>query len=180
MNEKRTFWICLLALIVVLPFAFAVRAWEDLRKSQWLSGDAGEIVVEDGAKQAFAGAGWKLLDIRRLPGRAKEARVILAEIEASPTDAAVLSQGACLVRLFDGEGRRFEPVTLTEPIVRKMYPEAAEKPRCGVLAFADARNGTAIRMVESFVVPAEARDLSLRIEFPGASEETLVFKWKRS
>ena len=84
------------------------------------------------------------------------------------------------VRLIDGKGRQFEPVTLTEPIVRKMYPEVAERPRCSVLAFADAKAGTAVRMAESFIVPAEARDLSLRIEYPGASDETLVFKWTRS
>ncbi|WP_077962986.1 hypothetical protein [Ensifer adhaerens] len=179
MSEKRTFWTCLLVLIVALPAAFVVRAWESLRESQWLAAGRAEIVVADGAPQAFAGGQWKLLDMRRLP-RTDDARVILAEFEASPTEPAILSQGACRVRLVDGKGRRFEPVTLTEPIVRKMYPEVAERPRCGVLAFADAKDGAVVRMAESFIVPADARDLLLRIEFPGASDETLVFKWTRS
>ncbi|MBK5571066.1 hypothetical protein [Ensifer sp. SSB1] len=179
MSEKRTFWTCLLALMVVLPLAFVVRAWESLRESRWLSTAKAEIVVEGGVKQAFAGGQWKLLDMRRLP-RTDDARVILAEFEASPTDRAVLSQGACLVRLIDDKGRRFEPVSLTEPIVRKMYPDVAEWPRCGGTAFSDAKDGAAVRMAESFIVPAEARDLSLRIEFPGASAETLIFKWTRS
>lgn len=179
MSEKRTFWICLLALVVALPLAFVVRAWESLREGHWLATQKAETVVEDGARQAFAGGQWKLLDMRRLP-RSNDARVILTEFEASPTDPAVLSQGACRVRLIDSEGRRFEPVTLTEPIVREMYPEVAERPRCGVLAFTDAKTGATVRMAESFIVPAEARDLSLRIEFPGASDETLIFKWTRS
>lgn len=179
MSEKRTFWTCLLALIIALPVAFVARAWDSLLESQWLAGGSAEIVVEDGAAQAFAGGQWKLMDMRRLP-RTDNARVILAEFEASSTDLAALSKGACRVRLIDGKGRQFEPVTLTEPIVRKMYPEVAERPRCSVLAFADAKAGTAVRMAESFIVPAEARDLSLRIEYPGASDETLVFKWTRS
>jgi hypothetical protein len=179
MSEKRTFWVCLLALVVMLPLAFVVRAWESLRESHWLAANRTEIVVEDDAARDFAGGTWRLLDMKRLPG-ANDARVILAEFEASPNDPAVLSQGACRVRLIDDKGRRFEPVTLTEPIVRKMYPEAAERPRCGVLAFADTKNGAVVRMAESFIVPAEARDLTLRIEFPGASDETLIFKWTRS
>ncbi|WDZ80568.1 hypothetical protein PWG15_22565 (plasmid) [Ensifer adhaerens] len=179
MSEKFTFWICLLALVVALPLAFAVRAWENLREGHWLATHKEEIVVEGGVGQAFAGGQWKLLDMRRLP-HTDDARVVLAELEVSPTDPAVLSQGACRVRLIDGKGRRFEPVTLTEPVVREMYPEAAERPRCGITALAGAQNGAAVRMAESFIVPSEARDLSLRIEFPGASDETLIFKWTRS
>lgn len=179
MSEKRTFWTCLLALIVALPLAFVARAWESLGESQWLAGGSPEVVVADGAAQAFAGGQWKLMDMRRLP-RTDDARVILTEFEASPTDLAALSKGACRVRLIDDKGRRFEPVTLTEPIVREMYPEVAERLRCSVLAFTDAKAGSPVRMAESFIVPAEARDLSLRIEFPGASDETLVFKWTRS
>ncbi|MGE6785484.1 hypothetical protein ACQKGL_23475 [Ensifer adhaerens] len=179
MSEKRTFRTCLVALIVMLPLAFVVRAWESLRESQWLAIGKVDIVAEDGTPQAFAGGQWKLLDMRRLP-RSDDARIILAEFEASPTDPAILSQGACRVRLVDGKGRRFEPVTLAEPAVRKMYPDVADRPRCGALAFTDAKGGAAVRMAESFIVPAEARDLSLRIEFSGASEETLVFRWTRS
>lgn len=179
MSERRLFWTCLLALVAVLPLAIVVHAWDSLRQMPVFTGKH-DIVVEGGAVQPYAGGQWKLADLKRLPGPSDEARIVLAEFETEPRDLAMLAQSACRVRLVDAEGRRFEPLMLSEPIVREMYPEVAERPRCSSLAFANAGNAGTVRMAESFIVPAKASDLSLVVEVQGGEVGVLVFKWKRS
>ncbi|KQY79050.1 hypothetical protein ASD52_04335 [Ensifer sp. Root142] len=179
MSERRLFWTCLVALVAVLPLAIAVHAWDSLHEMPLFSGKR-DIIVESGVVQPYAGGQWKLADLKRLPGPSDDARVVLAEFESEPKDLAMLAQSACRVRLVDAEGRRFEPLMLTEPIVREMYPEVADRPRCSSLAFANAGNGGTVRMAESFMVPAKASDLSLVVEVLGADDGAMVFKWKRS
>ncbi|WP_429126589.1 hypothetical protein [Ensifer sp. 4252] len=168
-----------MALVAVLPLAIVVHAWDSLRQMPFLTGKR-DIIVESGVVQPYAGGQWKLADLKRLPGPSDDARVVLAEFETVPKDLAKLAESACRVRLVDAQGRRFEPLMLSEQIVREMYPEVADRPRCSSLAFANAGNGGTARMAESFIVPAKASDLSLVVEVLGADDGALVLKWKRS
>ncbi|WP_457580192.1 hypothetical protein [Ensifer canadensis] len=168
-----------MALVVVLPLAIVVHAWDSLRQMPFFSGKR-DIIVERGVVQPYAGGQWKLEDLKRLPGPSDDARVVLAEFESEPKDLALLAQSVCRVLLVDAQGRRFEPLMLSEPIVREMYPEVAERPRCSSFAFANAGNGGAVKMAESFMVPAKASDLSLVVEVLGADDGALILKWKRS
>ncbi|MDK1374346.1 MULTISPECIES: hypothetical protein [unclassified Sinorhizobium] len=179
MSERSRYWICLLALVGVLPLAIVVNAWDSLREA-WSANEGSHFVVESGASRTHGGAVWRLADMKRLPGSSKEARIVLAALEALPDDPSILAQTNCVVRLVDAEGRRWEPLSMTEPTVRETYPEIAERPRCSALAFAGSQRGNPVKMVESFVVPANARDLSLSVEFTGAGDDVLLFKWTSS
>ncbi|WEX74200.1 hypothetical protein PYH37_001589 [Sinorhizobium numidicum] len=175
-SESGRYWRSLAALAIVLPTAIAVHSWSSLK--EWRARHGGTpAIAETGQAGAYAGAQWRLVNLKRLPGPSDDARVILVEFEAHLDDPAVLSESPCQVRLTDAAGRQWEPVRMTEAIVRKMYPEAAERPRCSATASAGAGKGAMVRMAENFIVPAGAKDLALVITIVGARPKSLLLKW---
>jgi hypothetical protein len=175
MSERRRYWRSVAALAIALPTAIAVHSWESFH--EWRAQDGGPpTVVEKGQAGAYSGAEWRLVNLRRLPGSSDDARVVLVEFEAALDNPASFAENPCTVRLTDETGRIWEPVFLTESIVRKTYPEAADKPRCNAAALTSAAKGARLEMAESFIVPASARDFALRVEVMHSRPESLLLK----
>lgn len=171
-GERRRYRLGLAALVVVLPAAILVHSGDGvvdlLRRTL-----SEPIVVERGAAQDYAGAMWRLGALTLLPGELPDTVVILAEFDASVTDAAHLQEaGPCTVALTDASGRRWEPLFLPEPAVREARPDAADKPRCGAF---DGAGGT-ITMAESFVVPESAEGLALSVTTAGELPDRLLLR----
>ncbi|MEO9339782.1 hypothetical protein ABFT80_20360 [Mesorhizobium sp. SB112] len=172
-GERRRYWLSLAALIIILPSAILIHSGGNLLE-WWRQSTHEPIVVERGAAQNFAGANWRLTALTRLPGGIPGTAVILAEFEATVDDPAQLqSVGICEVGLVDNQDRRWEPLFLTEQVVRRTKPEAADKPRCG--SFENTDRNT-VRMAESFVVPEDAKELSLSATFQGTLPKYLLFR----
>lgn len=173
-GERRVRWFCLAALAVALPAAILVHSRGDLLD---LLREAMRepVVVERGEAQPYGGADWRMTELTRLPGELPGTVVILAEFEAAAIGPARLREAVpCVVALTDDRGRRWEPVFLTEPAVRRTRPDALEKPRCG--AFEGSEEDGPIMMAESFLVPEDARGLSLSVALAGASPDRLLFR----
>lgn len=162
------------ALVVVLPAAIVVHSSGDLidrlRRSL-----RDLLVVERGDAQDYAGAGWRLTEMTRLPGELPGTVIVLAEFEAAVADAGRLRGAApCMAMLTDDRGRRWEPPFLPERAVRQARPDAVDKPRCG--AFDGAVAGGTLAMAETFAVPEDARGLALSLTMTGALPDRLLFR----
>jgi hypothetical protein len=175
MTERRGYWLSLAALLVVLPATIAVHSWDSV--AAWRSRyDRDPIAVASGATQSYAGAEWQLTSLSRLPGRSPDETVVLAQFEAAVGDAALPADSRCQVVLTDAEGRRWQPVFLGERIVRKMHPEAVDKPRCMTTQFQTLAKGSRAKMAETFIVPDAANGLALNVTMTGALPQYLVLK----
>ena len=175
MGERRSYWLSLAALVVVLPVAILVHSWGSLSQ-WWASNNRDPIIAERGAAQRYAGAEWRLTGLSVLPGGAADRAVVLAEFEAKIEDPASLLESPCIVALTDAGGRRWQPRFTSERIVRELRPESAEKPRCGGLAFEGAQAGAVARMAETFVVPAKVEGLALSVIMPNALPGNLILR----
>ena len=172
-SERRRYWLSLASLVVVLPVAIVVSAWDNL--SEWRRGQLRTpIAVERGATQGYAGAQWQLTGLTRLPGATPETALIVAEFDAAVDEPALLQAGPCAIALTDDKGRRWLPVFLSGRAVRQGRPAAADKPRCYGLSRAE--KGKTVSMAETFTIPESAAGLALSITIGGARPAYLVFK----
>lgn len=171
---RKSYWLSLAALVVVLPVAIVVHSQGELIQSL-RAAFRSPIDVEKGASQSYAGADWRLTSLTQLPGALPATTVMLAEFEATVRDARLLSDSfPCKIALTDGRGRRWNGNFLYDPVVRKARPDAASLPRCGS---ADGiKPGDTIRMAESFVVPKDADGLMLSLALFGGMPDTLLLK----
>jgi hypothetical protein len=174
MTERRRYWLSVAALAVVLPTTVAVHSWGSATE-WWSRNNRDPIAVATGATQSYAGAEWQLTSLSRLPGNRPDAVVILAQFEAR-VDTEFEAGNFCGVALTDTEGRRWQPVFLSERIVRKMHPEAVDKPRCMGTQFETLAKGSRVKMAETFVVPDAASDLALNVTMTGALPQYLLLK----
>jgi hypothetical protein len=175
MTERRRYWLSLAALAIVLPATIAVHSWDSA--TEWRKRyDRDPLTVAAGATQSYARAEWQLTSLSRLPGNRADAVVVLAQFEATVGDAALPSDSRCQVALTDAEGRRWQPVFLSERIVRRMHPEAVDKPRCMTTQFETLAKGSRAKMAETFVVPDDANGLALNVTMTGALPQYLVLK----
>ncbi|MDQ6434858.1 hypothetical protein RB623_12445 [Mesorhizobium sp. LHD-90] len=171
-SSRRGYWLCLAGLLVALPAALAVKSWGSVR--EWRAQNLRTAVeVTDGQPVRYAGAEWTFSGLRKLHGG--ERTIVLAEFEALPDDPAALGQVPCDVQLTDGLGRSWSPHFLTDPIVRKSAPRAAEKRLCGGPTFEETPKGTKAEMAATFVVPASAENLSLTLTMASARPQYLRF-----
>jgi hypothetical protein len=174
-SERRRYWMSFAGLAIALPVAVLVHSWESI--AAWRAGNEHDPVMVGREKsESYAGAEWRLTTLSRLPSSSAEQVVVLAEFEARIEEPNLLTEGLCAVVLTDAEGRRWQPAFLIEPIVRKMHPETADKPRCGGLAFRNAGKGGTASMAETFVVPATANGLALSVTVPSARPRYLLFR----
>ncbi len=80
----------------------------------------------------------------------------------------------CFVTATDAEGRSWSTLYVSNQVIQKLKPEAADKPKCYDLA---NENGSApVRIVESFLVPENVGELSLSLSMLGKQPEHLVLK----
>jgi hypothetical protein len=174
MTERRRYWLSLAALAVVLPATVAMHTWGSATE-WWSRNNRDPIAVAAGATQSYAGAEWQLTSLSRLPGNRADAVVVLAQFEAT-VDTEFEAGNLCQVALTDAEGRRWQPVFLSERIVRKMHPEAVDKPRCSTTQFETLTKGSRAKMAETFIVPDAANGLALNVTMTGALPQYLILK----
>lgn len=173
-TEKRQYWLSLAALAVVLPATVALHSWESV--AEWRKRHHGDpIAVAAGATQNYAGAEWQLTSLARMPGNRADAVVVLAQFEVT-VDTEFPAGNFCQVALTDADGRRWQPVFLSERIVRQTHPEAVEKPRCSTTRFETLTKGSRVKMAETFIVPDAAKDLALDVTMTGALPQYLVLR----
>jgi hypothetical protein len=173
-TEKRQYWLSLAALAVVLPATVALHSWESV--TEWRKRHHTDpIAVAAGAAQSYAGAEWQLTSLSRMPGSRADAVVVLAQFEAA-IDTEFEAGNFCHVALTDADGRRWQPVFLSERIVRQMHPEAVEKPRCSTTRFETLTKGSRVTMAETFIVPDAAKDLALNVTMTGSLPQYLVLR----
>lgn len=173
-GERKSFWICLTLLIITLPLAAFVGSDGGLLR--WIEQNLQEpIVVPRGNVQAYGGGNWKMVALERFPGTLPETNIVLAEVDVTIQDADQLKQLIpCFMTVTDTEGRRWSTLYVSTQTIRKLKPEAADKPKCYDLA---NENGSGpVRLVESFLVPSNAGNLSLLLTMLGKQPEHLVLK----
>ncbi|WP_309082898.1 hypothetical protein [Chelativorans sp.] len=174
-SERRAYWGSMAALGLVLPAAVLAHSWGSL--AEWYDRHGREpILVEGGVSPIYAGAAWRLVYLKRLPGPSAKAAVVLAEFEARVGKDTASMAGMCRIRLTDADGRLWAPTFTLEPIARKAYPGIEERPLCGGPAFAEAGPGGKVDMVATFLVPHDAVDLALLIGLAEAEPDTLLLK----
>lgn len=173
-HPRKSYWLSLAALAVVLPVAIVVHSQGEL--IQWLrAAFRSPTTVENGASQSYAGADWRLTGLARLPGALPGTTVVLAEYEAAVEDEARLRDSfPCKLALVDDRGRRWKGTFMVDPVVRKTRPDAAQKPHCGTAEA--SRKGDTIRMAESFVIPQDADGLMLSLALYGGMPDSLLLK----
>lgn len=173
-TEKRQYWLSLAALAVVLPATVALHSWESV--TEWRKRHHSDpIAVAAGATESYAGAEWQLTGLSRMPGSRVDAVVVLAQFEVA-VDTQFEAGNFCHVALTDADGRRWQPVFLSARIVRKMHPEAVDKPRCSTTQFETLTKGSRTKMAETFVVPDAANGLALNVVMTGALPQYLILK----
>ncbi|MFQ0812819.1 hypothetical protein AVM02_01310 [Brucella anthropi] len=173
-GERKSFWLCLVLLVITLPIAAFVGS--DGALLRWIEQKLQEpVVVPRGNVQAFGGGEWKLVALDRFPGTLPETNIVLAEVEVTIQDADQLKRLLpCFMTATDTEGRRWSPLYVSAQTIGKLKPEAADKPKCYDLS---NENGSGpVRLVESFLVPAKAGELSLLLTMLGKRPEHLVLK----
>lgn len=175
MQGRKTYWLSLAALAVVLPAAIVVHSKGELIQTlrETFRSPTG---VERGTSQSYAGADWRLTGLTKLPGKLPGTTVVLTEFEAVIQDKVRLVESfPCKIALVDDRGRRWKGSFLIDPVVRKMHPDAAEKPHCGGSAD-NIRPGDTVRMVESFVIPKDAGGLTLSLALFGGAPDSLLLR----
>lgn len=173
-GERKPFWICVALLIIALPLATFVGSDGGLLR--WIEQTLQEpMVVPRGNVQAYGGGNWKLVVLDRFPGTLPETNIVLAEVEVTIQDADQLKRLIpCFMTVTDTEDRRWSTLYVSTQTIRKLKPEAADKLKCYDLA---NENGSGpVRLVESFLVPANAGELSLLLTMLGKQPEHLVLK----
>jgi len=166
------------ALLITVPAALAVHSWGDIQ--DWRAEHVrNPIAGAVGRAIDYGGASWTVSRFTRLAGSEGRA-IVLAEFEAVIPDPQALATIPCEVRLSDGEGREWRPAFLSDPVIRRTYPEALERSLCGGPTFAAAEPGKPAKMAASFSIPASARGLTLSIALYSARPAYLSFKEPRS
>lgn len=158
---RRGYWASLAALAAALPAALAAHVWGDFQDWRALGGRE-PIPAQVGQPVDYAGARWTVTHIARLPADERRA-VVLAEFQSEMPNPGALAGVPCEVTLSDGEGRKWQPAFLSDPVVRQRYPEAVDKPLCGGPTFAAAAPGKPAAMAATFSIPASAGQLTLSI-----------------
>lgn len=162
MTPRRAYWLSMAALVVAVPAALIAQSWGDAQA--WRSAhERHPIPATAGQAVDYGGARWTVTRFTRLATSDAKRAVLLAEFEAVAGNPKALSETPCQVILTDGADRKWRPVLFADPVVRKLYPETSERSLCGGPAFGRAEPGKPVRMVETFDIPADARDLKLSI-----------------
>ncbi len=81
---------------------------------------------------------------------------MLAEVDVTIQDADQLKQLIpCFMTVTDTEGRRWSTLYVSTQTIRKLKPEAADKPKCYDLA--NEHGSGPVRLVESFLCSRKCR-----------------------
>ena len=171
---RRGYWLSVAALVVALPAAIGVHSWGSIR--EWRARNhRTPVEAELGSQIRYAGAEWKLTRLERIAGESPDRIIMLAEFEAVPDDPAALAEVPCGVALTDGLGRTWRSTFIPDRVVRRAYPQAADKPGCGGPTFGALAKGAKAEMAATFVVPASAQHIALTVTMNSARPQFLRF-----
>lgn len=162
MSERRYFWGSLVALLVAVPAAIALRGYDSAlawRANQELY----PLIADPGKPVRYGGAEWRLEGLYQLIGQDKKSAYILAEFEAKIGDPAAFAAGACQIALTDRGERRWSPQFLPPYEVRKARPSIEERSTCGGATIKPIKPGETVKMAEIFRAPADITKFDLAI-----------------
>ncbi|MFC3692942.1 hypothetical protein [Chenggangzhangella methanolivorans] len=156
----------LLALAVLLPAAFAIASWRDVKDLLW-AGELSPVAVPAGAAAPYAGARFRLDAFKIVTGERGDPRLkmppdralALVRLEAvAERDVGELEWLACALTVLDDRGRRWKPLflTLTRDVEKAIVPDAQETKGCSGAALAPKPAGTRLLVQEAFLVPRDA------------------------
>lgn len=169
----------LLALLFVLPAAFALRGHESAL-AWWRGSDLFEQPVRPGEGAKLAGAEWRLGNLQQVAERRDGSAVMLLELDAVVRDPRTFAELPCRVSLADRSGRRWSPSFLTPSEVNRMPGRrSAASTTCNSAIASRPGEGAALRITESFVMPREAAgEADVIVSLPGGRPRYLRFQWK--
>lgn len=166
-RDRRARWMCVGALVVVLPLAIAVRSYGgalEWRKTLELE----PVVAPSGGMATYAGAEWRLSGMYKLAIAGKSAATVLAELELTVTDPqAFAAAGLCSVAVVDAEGRRWKPLFLVPSAIRRARPQVSDMKTCGAAFLDPHKPGDRIAVAETFTIPPELEKLDMVISVAG-------------
>ncbi|MBA8840462.1 hypothetical protein [Ochrobactrum sp. RH2CCR150] len=174
LSEKRYFRISIVLLVLFIPLAVLVHsrggfiewAQEKLRQP---------TIAERGEMPGYAGANWKLVALTSFPGELPQTIMLVAEMELEIDDPERFKQAMpCIIAVTDSQKRSWSPTFLTDQILKKTKPDAAEKQHCLNL-IQSAEKGT-VEIAETFLVPAGAKDFAVSVAMRGEPHQSLLLK----
>ena len=112
-----------------------------------------------------------MTDLTRLPGDLPGTAAVVVHFEVTVDDPGVMAESLCEAVLTDEAGRNWKPVFQLPRAVREARSKMPETSRCG--SFAEAKQGATLALVESFVAPSDAQDLSLLVSLNNALPDSL-------
>jgi hypothetical protein len=152
-QERRWRRRSLVALVLLLPAAFAEMSWSSVIS---LLGNE-DLVARDvawGSSAPFGGSQWRLADLKGGKGLAGlPANAVAVEVDFAVTVGSADLQklwSRCKLMLVDADGRTWLPASV--PGVR--LPDGAMS--CNSAIFSGAKPGDVVKISEMFTVPADA------------------------
>lgn len=163
-RERRNWWLCLAALVFLLPLSFL-----EINRLHLASlVQAREFFVTQilsGESDVYAGARWRL-EARKVITESpipsfvwpKDRALVLIRLSGSLERDAGEQWMICGLTLVDGDGRRWNPLRLTLPsdIEKLIAPDGVIVPNCSTVASSQPKAGTNVVMEEKFLIPREA------------------------
>jgi hypothetical protein len=151
-TERRWRRLSLVALVLLLPAAYAVMSWQSIT-SLLANKDLIARDVAWGEEAQFGGSGWRLVDLRAalgMEGLPENAVPVLADfsVKVGNPDLQNLWLG-CRIALTDAEGRSWLPTS-----VGLRLPD--DVMGCNAAIFSGAKTGEVLKISETFLVPKDA------------------------
>lgn len=167
-NERRTRWLCWIALGVLLPLALWTHAREDIAQA-WRAHASAVIDVDFNETIAFAGLNWHLsewdvIENFKTPQTAEV--VVRVQIEATARDA-IKTLGNCWPYLEDSSGQRWS-----------RRPPTSREVSCARLSLHAEPDMKQAVLEERFVIPA-ARVSDVRLAFVIPKQQPRYLRFRK-
>lgn len=166
----------LLALLVMLPFALAIRCQDAIRT--WLNDTdlLAHRIPFDGSGEV-GGAEWRVVSLQRIASRPDGSAIALLRLQAKVLDADEVSSPPCRIALVDSGRRRWIPHVLPPTEASRAIRQAGDEgQRCGPAFLSKPSAGTVVAVTESFMLPAASFDgVDVTISLPGSRPRYLRF-----
>ena len=172
-TSRRNFWCCLFLLVLALPLAVFVQSKGEI--VGWVKATLLEIKpLPPGSSALYAQARFRSSGLESFDGPLPKTKLVAAKLDITLEDVAAFKAAMpCEISLLDAQHRRFKPLSPIDGDLRKRKPEWAEKPDCNSL-IGEERAGHRIEVVETYLVPDDAKIMSIYISMAGIKPQRLV------
>lgn len=172
-TSRRSFWCCLFLLVLALPLAAFVQSKGEI--VGWIRATIlATKPLPYGSSALYAQAHFTLSGLESFDGPLPKTKRVAAKLDITIEDVAAFKAAMpCEISLHDAQNRRFKPLSPAENDLRKRKPEWAEKPNCNSL-IGEERAGHTIAVVETYLVPDDAKIMSIDISMAGIKPLRLV------